>query len=96
MGIPLINNRAFGYVGLFGPQIQAQKRVELGNPVGPTISDTELEYKQANAFYNGIKNRYNDLVSLIGEAAAQAAIEQAQAFYEEALKAWKNSRPRIV
>lgn len=98
MGIPIVNNRAFGFVTLMGAPVSPvlPRTASLGNPMGPMIGDTELDHNQASSFYNGIKNKYNDLVELVGQPEADNILNQAKSFYEEASKAWKSKRPGTV
>lgn len=89
--IPVIHNRAFGHVGLF----QTNRRAYLGQPPGPTIDGTTIDYQKAVAYYDGIRNNFDALVSLIGDSA-EKALAQAKAAYEEALKAWTAAQPTRI
>lgn len=92
MRIPVIHNRAFGHAALFPA---AQQRSRMGEPPGPTIDGTTLDYQKALAYYEGISKNYETLVSLIGDSAA-TALAQAKAAYEDALKAWTSSQPTRI
>lgn len=92
MRIPLVNNRAFGHIGLFPT---APQRAHLGEPPGPTGDSATIDYQKALAYYDGIRNNFDALVSLIGDRA-ETALAQAKAAYEEALKAWTASQPTRI
>lgn len=91
--IPLVHNRAFGHVGLF--QNAPQVRQQLGNPMGPMGDGATIDYQKAKAYYDGIRNNYAALVSLIGDSA-DTVVTQAKAAYEDALKAWTSSQPTRI
>lgn len=95
--IPLVHNRAFGHVALFpmSPTI-ARRGNRLGEPPGPTIDGSTIDYQKTKDYYEGIRNNYEALVSLIGVDSAKAALEEAKGSYEEALKAWTASQPTRI
>lgn len=90
--IPLVHNRAFGHVGLFPT---APQRARLGEPPGPTGDGTTIDYQTAKAYYEGVRNNYAALVTLIGDSA-EDVVNQAKAAYEAALKAWTSSQPSRI
>ena len=94
--IPLVHNRAFGHVALFpmAPAVAGRSN-RLGEPPGPTIDGSTIDYQKAKDYYEGIRNNYEDLVSLIGDAA-KTALDEAKQSYEEALKAWTASQPTRI
>lgn len=93
MRIPVIHNRAFGHAAMF--PMGAPQHSRLGEPPGPTIDGTTLEYQNARAYYDGVSNNFDDLVSLIGDSA-KTVLAQAKTAYEDALKAWTASQPTRI
>lgn len=91
--IPLVHNRAFGHVGLF--QNAPQVRPQLGNPMGPMGDGATIDYQKAKDYYDGIRNNYDALVALIGDAADKM-VAQAKAAYEDAQRAWTSSQPTRI
>lgn len=89
--IPLVHNRAFGHVGLFANAPQVRQR--MGEPPGPTGDGMTIDFQKAKAYYEGARNNYNSLVTLVGNDCAENVVTQAKAAYEEALKAWTKSQP---
>jgi hypothetical protein len=47
------------------------------------------------AYYEGIRNNFEALVSLIGDSA-ETALAQAKAAYEQALKTWTEAQPTRI
>jgi hypothetical protein len=92
--IPLIHNRAFGHAAML-PTIASQRSRLSGVP-GPTIDGTTIDYQKAQAYYDGARNNFDDLVSLVGESSAKDVITQAKAAYEDALKAWTAAQPTRI
>lgn len=94
--IPLVHNRAFGHVALLPmqPAIAGRGR-RLGEPPGPTIDGSTIDYQKTKDYYEGIRNNYDALVSLIGDAA-KTALDEAKQSYEDALKAWTASQPTRI
>ena len=89
--IPIIHNRAFGQLnGLFP---LAPQRARMGEPPGPTIDGDTLSYQKSLIYYEGIRDNFKELVSLVGEKAAMDSLSQAKGAYELALKAWTSSKP---
>lgn len=92
---PLVHNRAFGHVGLFANAPQAGIRTRLGEPPGPTGDGTTIDYQKTKAYYEGVRNNYDALVTLVGDCA-DTIVNQAKAAYEEALKAWTSAQPTRI
>lgn len=90
--IPLVHNRAFGHAALL-PTAKPGRSNRLGEPPGPTIDGSTIDYQKTKDYYEGIRNNYDALVSLIGQDSAKAALDEAKQSYEEALKAWTASQP---
>lgn len=91
--IPLVHNRAFGHVGLFPNAPQVRQR--MGEPPGPTGDGATIDYQKTKAYYDGIRNNYDALVSLVGDCA-ETVLAQAKAAYEDAQKAWTSSQPTRI
>lgn len=94
--IPIVHNRAFGHAALLPTaQSATPRRKQLGEPPGPTGDGTTIDYQQAMAYYEGIRNNFEALVSLIGDSA-ETALAQAKTAYEQALKTWTEAQPTRI
>lgn len=92
--IPLVHNRAFGHAAIFQPAARmVERRIQLGEPPGPTISGSELRYRRALTHYQGVQRNYPNLVTLMGEGDAQAALEESKTAYEAALRDYMAEQP---
>jgi hypothetical protein len=67
----------------------------MGEPPGPTGDGATIDYQKTKAYYDGIRNNYDALVSLVGDCA-ETVLAQAKAAYEDAQKAWTSSQPTRI
>lgn len=93
--IPVVHNRAFGHVALFPNAPQIASRQQLAGLPGPNGDGATIDYQKAKAYYEGVRNNYDALVTLVGDCA-DTIVKQAKAAYEEALKAWTSSQPTRI
>ncbi len=91
MKVPVIHNRAFGHLTMFPTAPVPHAR--MGEPPGPTIDGDTLQYQKSLTYYEGIRDNFKELSSLVGEKAAMTALSQAKGAYERSLKAWTASKP---
>lgn len=77
MNIPIINGRAFGTVSTFGTQ-QSAPPVRLGGPTQPMSQIRSDRTDKAFVHYEGVKRNYDNLVVLMGQEAADIALEEAR------------------
>lgn len=86
------NFGAFGQNFLVPRSVQPRPRT-LGAPPGPTISQAELDYQQARTQLEGVRNQYQNLVSLLGESRARQSLEEAGESYDRAYAAYLATLP---
>jgi hypothetical protein len=95
--IRIINNQALGQATTMpGMKLQPQGQIRrnfLGQ-MGPTIGGEELAYRAAVANLEGIKKAFPKLVVLVGEPAAQQALDEAKSAVEKAQEAFVRQIPR--
>lgn len=88
--IPVIHNGVFGQARLM-PSLSP---IRMGEPPGPTMPTDEIDYNQAVAYYEGIRQNFEGLLAMLGPTA-EKILAQAKQAYEEALKTKASTRTRI-
>lgn len=91
---PVVHRQAFGHAALFG-RGKKERPIALGQPPGPTMSETELKHQEKKAHYEGVQENYDNLVLLLGKDDADKTLAEAKLAYEEALAEWNASKGAV-